>query len=45
LKLGFSQYELKRYAQARASLVEVTRRFPDSDAAKLAQERLQHLPK
>src|SRR5262245_14591144 len=36
LKLGYSQYELKRLGEARATLSEVTRRFPDSDAARLA---------
>ncbi len=44
LKLGFSQFELKRFAEARTSLTEVTRRFPGTDAAKLASERLQRLP-
>ena len=44
LKLGFSEFELKRYAQARNTLTEVTRRFPGTDAAKLASERLQRLP-
>jgi tol-pal system protein YbgF len=44
LKLAFSQYELKRYPQARVTLAEVTRRFPGTDAAKLATERLQHMP-
>ena len=45
LKLGFSQYELKRYREARTTLTDVTLRFPDSDAAKLAAERLPRLPK
>jgi tol-pal system protein YbgF len=44
LKLGFSQFELKRYAEARTTLSAVTQRYPDSDAARLASERLQRLP-
>jgi tol-pal system protein YbgF len=44
LKLGFTQYELKQHADARATLTQVTKRFPDSEAAKLATERLTHLP-
>jgi tol-pal system protein YbgF len=44
LKLGYSQIEMKRYSEARVTLADVTRRFPDSDAAKLAAERLRKLP-
>jgi tol-pal system protein YbgF len=44
LKLGYSQFELKRYPEARTTLMEVQQRFPDSDAARLAAERLQRLP-
>ncbi len=44
LKLGFSQYELKRYAEARVTLTAVTQRYPDTDAARLAADRLQRLP-
>jgi tol-pal system protein YbgF len=44
LKLGFSQIEMKRYADARVTLADVTRKFPDSDAAKLAAERLRKIP-
>ena len=44
VKLGFSQYELKRYADARNTLTEVTRRFPGTDAARLASDRLQRMP-
>jgi len=43
LKLGYSQYELKQYAAARATLTEVTRRFPDTSAAKLASERMRRM--
>jgi tol-pal system protein YbgF len=44
LKLGYSQFELKQFAEARTTLTEVQQRFPDSDAARLAAERLQRLP-
>jgi tol-pal system protein YbgF len=44
LKLGYSQIEMKQAGQARVTLSDLTRKFPDSDAAKLAAERLQKLP-
>lgn len=44
LKLGFSQIEMKQLAEARVTLADVTRKYPDSDAAKLAAERLRKLP-
>ena len=44
LKLGYSQIELKQVGPARVTLSEVTRKYPDSDAAKLAAERLRRLP-
>jgi len=44
LKLGFTQYEQKHFAEARATLAQVTQRFPGTDAAKLAQDRLQKMP-
>jgi tol-pal system protein YbgF len=44
LKLGFSQIEMKRFSEARVTLADVTRKFPDSDAAKLAADRLRKLP-
>ena len=40
LKLGFTQYEKKRTSEARATLQQVLVRFPNSDAAKLATDRL-----
>ncbi len=43
LKLGYSQIELKQLGAARVTLSDVTRRFPDSDAAKLAAERLRRI--
>jgi len=44
LKLGFTQFEQKKYADARKTLMEVTQKFPNSDAAKLATDRLAHMP-
>jgi tol-pal system protein YbgF len=44
LKLGYAQVELKQVGQARVTLSDVTRKFPDSDAARLASERLTKLP-
>ncbi len=44
LKLGYTQLEQKRYGDARKTLTEVTQKFPSSDAAKLATDRLAHLP-
>jgi tol-pal system protein YbgF len=44
LKLGYTQFEQKHLAEARATLNGVVQRFPGSDAARLAQERLQKLP-
>jgi tol-pal system protein YbgF len=40
LKLGYCQYELKSYKEARASLNRVVTQYADSNAAKLAQQRL-----
>ncbi len=44
LKLGYTQFELKRYGDARKTLTDVTQKFPSSDAAKLATDRLAHMP-
>ena len=44
LKLGYSQLEMKRSSEARVSLGDVIRKYPDSDAAKLAAERLRRIP-
>lgn len=44
LKLGFTQFEQKRVAAARATLMQVVSRHPGTDAARLAAERLQKLP-
>jgi tol-pal system protein YbgF len=44
LKLGFTQYEQKRFVDSRKTLEEVTQKFPDTDAARLASDRLKRLP-
>ena len=44
LKLGYTQFEQKHLNEARATLAQVSERFPGTDAARLAQERLQRLP-
>ena len=44
LKLGYTQYQQKHLHDARATLTEVTQRFPGTDAARLAAERLQKIP-
>ncbi len=40
LKLGYTQFEQKKFMESRATLTELTRKFPDSDAARIAAERL-----
>jgi tol-pal system protein YbgF len=45
LKLGYTQAEQNKLPAARATLQQVIARYPDSDAAKLAAERLAKLPK
>jgi tol-pal system protein YbgF len=44
LKLGYTQFELKHLTEARATLGQVVERYPGTDAARLAQDRLQKLP-
>ncbi len=44
LKLGYTQFEQKHLTAARATLQQVIERYGGSDAARLAQERLQKLP-
>jgi tol-pal system protein YbgF len=44
LKLGYTQAEQKRVTTARTTLQQVVSRFPGTDAARLATERLQKLP-
>lgn len=43
LKLGYSQYELKRLADAQQTLGRLTARYPDTEAARLAQDRIQRI--
>jgi TolA-binding protein len=38
--VGFCQYELKAFRNARTTLERVASGYPGSDAARLAQERL-----
>lgn len=40
LKLGYTLLEQKKYSESKATLTELTRKFPDSDAARIAGERL-----
>jgi len=44
LKLGYTQIEQKHLTDARATLEQVVERFPGSDSARLAQDRLKKLP-
>ena len=43
LKIGFSQYELQRFGDARASLESVVEQYPDTTAARLANQRLDRM--
>ena len=43
LKAGFCEYELGRWADARASLETVVAQHPDSTAARLANQRLERM--
>jgi len=44
LKLGYTQLDQQKNAEGRATLQLVLQRFPMSDAAKLAMQRLSQLP-
>jgi len=44
LKLGYTQFAQKQFPAARATLDEVTRKYPGTDSAKLAAERLRRMP-
>jgi tol-pal system protein YbgF len=44
VKLGFTQFEQKRFDVARTTLAEVGVRYPGTDAARLAAERLKRIP-
>ena len=41
LKVGYCNYELERWPEARQALTTAANQFPDSTASKLAKERLQ----
>ena len=43
LKVGYSQYELKQWDQAEATLNQVVQNYPDTTVAHLAQGRLRAL--
>jgi TolA-binding protein len=43
LKVGYSQYELKQWDQAEATLNQVVQTYPDTTVAHLAQGRLRAL--
>ena len=45
VKIGFTQSALGRNGDARLTLEDVTRRYPGSEAAQLAAERLKRLPR
>jgi tol-pal system protein YbgF len=44
LKLGYTQLEQKKTGEGRATLSQVVQKYPGTDAAKLAAERLQRAP-
>ena len=44
LKLGYTQLEQKKTGEGRATLSQVVQKYPGTDAAKLAAERLQRSP-
>lgn len=44
LKLGYTQLDQKKVSEGRATLSQVAEKYPGTDAARLAKERLQHTP-
>ena len=40
LKTGYCHYELEQWSQAREKLTEVTQKYPETTAARLARQRL-----
>lgn len=44
LKLGYTQIEQKQFLAARSTLTAVTQRYPGTDTAKLAADKLRHMP-
>jgi tol-pal system protein YbgF len=45
LKLGYTQIDQKKVSEGKATLNDVAQKYPGTDAARLANERLQRLPK
>jgi len=43
LKIGYCNYELQNWGGAKEALAQVTQRFPDSTAARLASQRLDRI--
>jgi tol-pal system protein YbgF len=43
LKIGYSNYELERWDDARSALSRVQREYPDTTAARLAEQRLERM--
>jgi tol-pal system protein YbgF len=44
LKLGFTQFEQKQFSAARSTLTAVTQKYPGTDNARLATEKLRRIP-
>jgi tol-pal system protein YbgF len=44
LKLGFTQFEQKQFGAARSTLTAVTQKYPGTDNARLATEKLRRIP-
>lgn len=44
LKLGFTQFEQKQFTAARSTLTAVTQKYPGTDNARLATEKLRRIP-
>ena len=44
MKVGFTQSAMGRNGDARVTLEDVVRRYPGTEAAQLAAERLKRLP-
>jgi tol-pal system protein YbgF len=44
LKLGFTQFEQRQFAAARSTLSAVTQKYPGTDNARLATEKLRRIP-
>jgi tol-pal system protein YbgF len=44
LKLGFTQFEQKQFTAARSTLTAVTQKYPGTDDARFASEKLRRIP-